>query len=277
MISIPQNMRYNPSQQHNVADLEIAAVVAKKQPVKKEKKYFENGEVLFRASGVGALMVNPRTKKAKEAGELSETAKTFIEELWLETQFGFTEPLNTYQIQKGNMCEDESIALMQAVYPTTEGREKNEQQFNDEYFRGTPDVILSEYIEDVKTCWTGLTFAKKKGVPKLYEAQAQVYMHLTGKRKFRLIYTFVDTPEIIMTDLERNLFFKHNCDEESPAYIEDCLNLRRLHSTEGIPESQRLKVFEFGYSSEYIEELRNRIEKARQYFDKQKLGGYIKL
>lgn len=278
-MNIPKSMRYNPSLQLNVADLDKATEQQPKpQAAKQPTKYFNDaGEVLFRASGVGDLMVNPRTKKAREAGELSETAKTFINELWLESKFGFKEPLNTYEVQKGHMCEDDSIKLLQVCYPTTEGREKNEQRFSDQYFRGTPDIILDDYIEDVKTCFTGLTFAKKKEVPKLYYAQGQVYMHLTGRKKFRLVYTFVDTPEIIMTDLERNLYFKHNCNEESPAYIEDCENLRRLHSTQGIPAKNRLKIFEFDYSEEYMNDLTSRVEKAREYFSKQQLGGYIKL
>ena len=271
-------MRYNPNQQHNVADLETAAVEAKPVIEKVEKVRFNSeGEPLFRASGIGALMVNPRAKKDKEAGVLSVTAKTFVEECWLHIKYGFSEPLNTFQIQKGHICEDDSIALMQEVYPFEGGREKNEQHFNDEFFKGTPDVILPEFIEDVKTCWTGLTFAKKKTIPKLYEAQAQVYMHLTGRKKYRLIYTFVDTPESIMTELEKSLFFKHSCDEENPSYIEDCLNLRRLHSTRGIPAIERLKIFEFDYSGAYIKDLKDRMKKARRYFSEQKLGGYIKL
>src|SRR5699024_9319440 len=82
---------------------------------------------------------------------------------------------------------------------------KNEKQFEDEFFTGTPDIILPNEIIDIKNSETHKTlplfvksimktdtepYAKYRN----YYCQLQVYMHLTGIRKARLLYTLMNTP-----------------------------------------------------------------------------------
>ena len=60
-----------------------------------------------RASQIGKIMTNPR-----KSGELlSQTAKTYVQDLVLEHKYGIRREFSSRYTDKGNEVEDESIAL----------------------------------------------------------------------------------------------------------------------------------------------------------------------
>ena len=69
-------------------------------------------KILFRCSGTGSLMTDPKLKADKDAGNLSETAKTFVEDKWLFDTFGFAESIKNQYMDKGNECEQDSMDLV---------------------------------------------------------------------------------------------------------------------------------------------------------------------
>lgn len=228
--------------------------------------------ILFRASGVGALMVDPRSKADRESGVLSETAKSFVREQWLYNEYRYSEPIVTPQMFKGLICEQDAIEVVSDLIPCPEFRVKNVENFVNDFFTGTPDVVLQTegIVEDVKCSWTLKTFMNAS-VSKLYYAQLQVYMNLTKATTARLIYVLVDTPETILKDEMMRLSYKFNNDDDNPYYL-DCLEkLMSMHHVDHIPEEKRMKVFEFDYDPEFIEELQTRVEKAREYYNSLKL------
>ncbi len=63
-----------------------------------------DNQILFRASSAGQLLSEPKLKADKEAGKLSETAKTLVESMWLEREFGYREFINNeYMVQQQNI------------------------------------------------------------------------------------------------------------------------------------------------------------------------------
>lgn len=201
--------------------------------------------------------------------ELGATAKSLIRDIWLRREFGYDEPVMTPQLFKGLLCEQDSIGVVSRQLPATEFRVKNMNAYRDEYFSGNPDVILAseDTVEDVKTSWTVKTFFEAT-VPEEYYGQGQVYMHLTGMKRFRLIYVLVDTPAELVLEEHKRFFFKFGADDENQHYQEAVEKLDRMHyPSRVIPEEKRIKVFSFDYDPEYIDELKKRVEYARQFYN----------
>lgn len=236
-----------------------------------------SSEVLFRASGAGALLTDPRSKADKEAGVLSETAKTFVEKSWLLDVLQYEEPLDTPEMMKGSMCEEASTHLISKVIPASYrklNRGDDKIRLKNDFFTGTYDIDLKpeNIVEDVKAAWTPKTFFNAK-ISKIYYTQIQVYMDLMNYDQGRVIYALVDTPESIILDLENRLFYKYGCDTENPSYLESCRMIRHMHTpSRYIPEQDRVKAFEIKRNQPYIDELKRRIPKAREYYSNLKLN-----
>ena len=199
--------------------------------------------------------------------ELSQTAKSYIASLWLRLEYGYQEPVVTNELLKGNLCEQDSIELVTDLIPASEFRVKNRDHYEDEYFTGTPDVIIrkDDVIEDVKSSWTLRTFFESKP-DKDYIGQAQVYMHLTGIHNYRLIYALVDTPDAIVFQEMKRYYFKFGQDEGNPEYERICNQLEAMHKVSHIPQEDRMKVYTYTYDPTYIKELIFRVKEARKYY-----------
>ncbi|HNX08388.1 MAG TPA: hypothetical protein PKL96_12460, partial [Bacteroidales bacterium] len=57
--------------------------------------------IKIRASQVGQIMAEPKLKSDKEAGLLSETAKTYIKQLYRESKYNRRKGLVNKYIEKG--------------------------------------------------------------------------------------------------------------------------------------------------------------------------------
>ena len=318
-MNIPQNMRYNPSSQHSVADLEKAAVAAKPVVKKVEKIRFNSeGEPLFRASKAHTLMqggnritrvqlqdlqalqnrkdaskksntIKPLTAKMEEKleqlkkkqdapFELGEGAKTYIREMWIQTEHGYIEPVETFPMMKGNEVEKDSAKLIDTKFPIQEKRKLNTKHFTNDWVMGTPDIILStlEELEDIKSSFNVTTYYKVNDLEMAYYGQGQVYMWLLGYKVFRVHYCLVDTPEHIIDQIKSRFFYKYGNDTEDPEYLAACEEIDKQHKVSHLPVKARIKTFEFDYNPEYIEELKKRIIAARKYYQECELGGFTK-
>jgi len=233
------------------------------------------GELLFRKeSPIGKpLTANMDKELAKlierrdAPFELSQTAKSYIVSLWLRLEYDYREPVITKELLKGNLCEQDSIELVTDLIPAQEFRVKNRDHFEDDYFTGTPDVILKKdnVIEDLKSSWTIKTFFESEP-DKLYEGQAQVYMHLTGIHNYRLIYALVDTPDEIVLQEMKRFFYKLGQDENNPEYERICNDLEAMHKVSHIPAKDRMKTYAYTYNPEYMKELIFRVKEARKFY-----------
>lgn len=196
----------------------------------------QNNLFKIRASAAGKIMTAPRAKTKK----LSETTKTYVSE-WLKEQiYGFRKSINNKYLSKGLWLEDEAIdktiELLDLPFVI-----KNEQSFEDDYFLGTPDLIIDGVVYDTKCSWHCFTFPLfETDIPtKDYYYQLQIYMHLTRCKKARLVYVLLNTPE------ELTYEEKHNYDDMDAKY--------------------RIKFFEIEYSADVIEQLQNKVLEVREF------------
>jgi len=84
----------------------------------------------IRCSSIGKIMTNPRTK-----GEcLSATARTHVQERFLEIEYGIYKEFWSRYTDKGNQVEDEAILMAESLF---DGMflEKNELKFTNDYLR----------------------------------------------------------------------------------------------------------------------------------------------
>jgi len=226
--------------------------------------------VLFRCSSLGKLMTQPKTKAAQEAGELSETSKTYVREVWLQNTYDYKEKVITDEMLKGNMVEQDSMQLYQEVTGSSLILKNTETKRND-YFIGTADIVLPDIVPDLKSSWSLRTFMDCEPT-KDNEYQIKGYMDLWGKKKGQIAYCLVPTPDILIQEQIKRFYFKFNCDLDNPHYIEISEQIEKNNDIIlSIPKEQRVKIFEYDYDKNEIQLMYNQVEKARIYYNSLKL------
>ena len=153
--------------------------------------------VLFRCSSVGKLMTEPRSKSD---GPLSEGAKTAIRDMAAQNILGVDFEVSSKEMEKGNLCESDSIALLNTVRGLS--LTKNTERRSDAFLTGECDLFDAPRRRghDLKTAWSAATFpisAEDIGGSqrKLYEWQARGYMRLWDADEWEVNYCLVNTPE----------------------------------------------------------------------------------
>jgi len=215
----------------------------------------------IRCSAIGKIMTNPKTK-----GEsLSQTTKTYLQELAVEEIYGIRKEFSSRYTDKGNEVEELSIALCNDVLDLG-FIYKNEENYSNDWITGTPDVNTDEILLDVKSSWDATTFPffDTELKNKDYFYQLQGYMWLTNKTEALLCYCLIDTPLQIVEDEIRREHWK-------ASLIEESLDLRAFvqakHTFGHIPKEKRLKTFKIAKDDEVIEAIKTRIEECREYYN----------
>ena len=215
----------------------------------------------IRCSAIGKIMTNPKTK-----GEsLSQTTKTYLQELAVQEIYGIRKEFSSRYTDKGNEVEELSIALCNDVL-NLGFIYKNEENYSNDWISGTPDVNTDEILLDVKSSWDATTFPffDTELKNKEYFYQLQGYLWLTNKTEALLCYCLIDTPLQIVEDEIRREHWK-------ASLIEESLDLRAFvqakHTFGHIPKEKRLKVFKIAKDDEVIEAIKTRIEECREYYN----------
>ncbi len=215
----------------------------------------------IRCSQLGRVMTAPRSKSEV----LSQTAKTYVEELAKEHLFGIKKVFKSRYTDKGNEVEEKAIELTEEVLGF-EFLTKNEDYFENDYIKGTPDIITHSLVIDVKSSWSGDTFPffETELPNKDYYYQVMGYMWLTGKKNALISYCLINTPEEIVNDeIRRTAWGKYEI-EPSEETIRDVV---ALHNFDHIPKDRRVKTFYVGYNEGVVNEMKTRIEHCRNYFN----------
>lgn len=218
----------------------------------------------IRCSAIGKLMSTPRTK-----GEiLSETAKTYIQDLFKEKELGISREFWSRYTDKGIQMEDEAIDFAGQVLGW-DFVVKNEQGYENDWITGTPDVITKDLLADIKCSWDGNTFPlfDTELKNKDYYWQLQGYMWLTGLEQAELVYCLMDTPHQIVEDEVRRAHWK-------AGLIDEDLDLREAvqsqHTFDHLPNNLRVKRFIIRKDEEAIEKIKEKVELAREYYEQLK-------
>ena len=200
-------------------------------------------------------------------------AQSYLHELFLQNEYGRRSSVISDEMSKGIECEEDSLTLLTDV--TRRLYLKNEKNFEDDFFTGTPDAFSEDEVVDVKTPFTLSTFHQpsdtvftKSGLLTSYGWQLMVYMHLTGKKKARLVYCLVNTPEWILNGKLYSLTYKFIGGEQSPEYEEHESMIRMMHTFDDIEKEKRVKQFTLEYDENMIEAAKIRVEACRKYYKK---------
>ena len=217
--------------------------------------------IQFRCSGLGKLMTSPRSK-----GEiLSETAKTFIEDVFREKEYGIYKDISSRYTDKGIQMEDEAIQLAGNVLGWDLNVNKNEERLKNEWIIGIPDINTETLLADIKCSWSGSTFPffEDKLPNKDYFWQLQGYMMLTGHLQAELVYCLMNTPQQIVEDEVRRMHWKLNLLEES-------LDVREAvqcqHNFDHLSDNLRIKRFIVEGSIDAENRIKEKVEQANEYY-----------
>jgi hypothetical protein len=207
--------------------------------------------------------------RASKSGELTrprglgETAKKYLRQ-WLYAE-NIGKPMvsisNKY-LSKGLILEDQAIDAVSnqlGVFAL-----KNEKYFENDFVCGTPDVITENEIWDTKCSYSHSTFpAYEEKVDHNYFYQAQCYMWLTGKEKFRLCYVLLSMPYHLAIKEANN--YCRNQDIELTEEIEN--DFIDLYNYESIAIEDRIKIFKIDRDETKIELIKERVNESREYLN----------
>jgi len=215
----------------------------------------------IRCSSLGKIMTSPKSK-----GEvLSQTAKTYLKELALEEKFGIKKDFSSRYTDKGNTQEDLAIEMASKVLNLPFAL-KNTEYFENDFIKGTPDLILEDEIIDIKCSWDGTTFPwfEDELPNKDYFWQLVGYCWLTGRKKARVVYCLVDTPEdIVQDEIRRTSWKKFEIDVTEETENE----VRAKHEFAHISENKRVRAYLVELNDANIEQVKEKLLHAREYYN----------
>jgi hypothetical protein len=206
-------------------------------------------------------MTDPRTKSET----LSETAKSYIQDLFKERELGIYKEFSSRYTDKGLEMEDEAVQFASEVL-NWDFVVKNEMRFNNEWLTGEPDINTDNLLADIKCSWSGSTFPlfDETLKNKDYYYQLQGYMMLTGHDTSELVYCLMNTPHQIVEDEVRRQHWKLNLIDED---LEVRQAVQEMHNFDQIPNNLRVKRFIVQKDEAVQEKIKERVEIAREYYN----------
>jgi hypothetical protein len=219
----------------------------------------------IRCSSLHVLFVEPQSKEAKAAGELSETAKKHLWEVYIEAKWNRSEEITTKQMTKGHLVEDDIIQILSFL--DNKPYKKNTERRENEWVQGCPDVV-DEFLDDAKASWKPKTFApfivNPIGKDNFYQMQG--YLWLWNKPKGFISRALVNCPDMLLKDELRKLLYSMDVvSDESPEYKEAAAELIRNLTYDDIPLEERIVRREVLRDENVIEQIPDKVKKAREY------------
>ena len=217
-------------------------------------------------------MTDPKEKAAKDAGELSKTAKTELKKIYIKEKYGREKDITTKQMQKGIEVEEESITLLSRVQKKM--LYKNEERLSNNFITGLPDIYEgksireADSITDIKSSYDLHSFLNNIGesLDRDYYYQLQGYMALSGANVAYIAYCLVDTPaHIIESEKYRLLKSMNVISEESPEFIAEAQRLERNMTFGDIPKEERVLIFKVDRDDSVIQKIYDKVAKARLF------------
>lgn len=215
----------------------------------------------IRCSSLGAIMTEPQ----KKTETLSETCKTELRKIWIWNTFRKVNDITSKFIEKG--LENEEQALTMITEHDGLLYFKNEKTLENDFIKGTPDIIHNSWIIDTKVSWDIFTFAAAK-LTKAYEYQLRGYMALTGVKSARLVYVLTDTPEKMILDEVRRQSWKMGM-IDVPQEFEDMIRANMTY--DNVPKEMRVKIFEVQHDEQIEQSIYDRVKLCREYYKTIKL------
>jgi hypothetical protein len=193
--------------------------------------------------------------------ELSQGAKTYIKEVWLENEKGFKEEVTDKKLRKGLQAEEDAVNLISFVdnimYVKNEKRVYMKNitgeadvvtMFKDMEIEGSEETTEAKVIDDTKCSWNPRTFMQAD-LTTGYEWQGRAYLYLYDADIFRLRHCLVDCPPDVLQDEYKRYCFQHGIIDDSLEVYQDAIaqfNMNYLYEDSGnYSKEERVKTFMF--------------------------------
>jgi hypothetical protein len=235
-------------------------------------------EWLVRPSQLGQLMTKGRSKNKI----FGETAMKIIQEAVLLEKYNI-QPNDIYnsKLDKGVFNEKQNIALAKKVlnWQDVNPEAPQEKRVNS-FFIGKPDINTRTLLADIKSSWNAQTFPWFDDPKnKIYYAQLQAYMDLTGKKQAELVYVLSNHPEhIVASEIKKltyyfvdrpHLFIEANGIDDMWALAEEkatnIINKEAYYNH--IPDNKKVRRFVIKRDDDFIKEAHERVLEARKIYD----------
>jgi hypothetical protein len=202
-------------------------------------------------------------KKRDTKPELTKGIVTHLYDLYDSFVNGIYEDIDNKFTIKGNLCEQDSLALLSEVAGIF--LIKNKNSFSNAWIQGTPDCLHREFVIDVKTSWNLRTFRAAE-LSTLYYWQLMSYMWLTGAKRGLLAYCLVDTPMHMVYDAQRKALWNANIIDEGSDEAQPIMSQieRNMTYSDRIDAKNRVKVFIVERNESEIKEIKNRVNMCRK-------------
>lgn len=205
-----------------------------------------------RCSMLHRLIGEPKTKADKEAGKITETAKSAVREIVKFDLFGYESFEGNKYTQKGNDLEDQAIKLsgLKRGLPL----KKNTERRENDLITGECDVYIPSrrLIIDTKCSWDigshpfFLDEAEDKAKKAGYDIQMQGYMWLWDCEEAQIDFVLLPTPLDLIKSYENAEKF--------------------VDLVEQIPQQKRITTVVIKRDEKIIERIKERIPKAQEYY-----------
>lgn len=217
----------------------------------------------IRCSAIGKIMTNGRGK----VPIMGKTCESYCLD-WIKEQPEFyhrkKEFSNKYT-EKGLIVEDDSIDFVsEHLYGGDLLLKHDGDRFENEFMTGMPDVIQKDEIIDVKSSWDWSTFPVfATSLPSTdYYWQAQGYMHLVGRKKYRVIYCLMNTPENIILREATSYSFRNGYGElEEDMYQEFVAKM----TYDRVAVKNRIRCFDLEFEQGAIDQIEIRVGECREF------------
>lgn len=194
----------------------------------------------FHCSSLGKIMTESRTKEP-----LGETCKKHLLECYLYAKYGRRKMIENKYIEKGNLAEEDAITLYSLVTNTM--YVKNTEIFENDFIVGIPDIIHKGKVKDIKNAWSIHTFFENMvtALNKDYVYQVNGYMALTESAEGSIVYTLVNTPDILIEQEKSKLRYKMGLidPEANEVYLQAAAEIDRNCIFDDIPKEDRYMEF----------------------------------
>jgi hypothetical protein len=197
----------------------------------------------IRASSISKIMAS------SGKSSLPVGAKTYIKDLAKQDFYNYKTVIVSKYLDKGILCEDESIELLNSVLFTS--YKKNSDRKASGFITGECDIFHNGVIRDVKTCWSLETFPAfiedaEAGIKKSgYDWQVRAYMHLWDANEAYIDYILIDTPSHLLTQW-------------------DAID---IHEVSHIPPEKRVTSVKVERDMELEEQMLDRVEMCKEFYD----------
>jgi hypothetical protein len=207
-----------------------------------------------------------RLIQKRDNPELSATCKSYLIECYVALRYKREKDIYSKYMEKGLAVEEDAITLYSVV--KNEFYRKNDQQLENDYITGTPDIREYKHVRDIKSSWDIHSFfgAKVAGINSLYEWQLTGYTWLDHADSATLAYCLVDTPEtLIAKEVNKLMWDMGATTSETPEFLEAKAALEHSMRFGDIPRAERVHEKFVRRDDRKINQVPDRVKECRTW------------